>query len=215
MHPEPCRILALDGGGAKGFYTLGVLKEVEAMLDRPLYERFDLIFGTSTGAIIAALLSLGHSVDEIHSLYKKYVPTIMRCRTAGGRSKALAHLTSSVFGNKTFADVKTGVGIVATRWEFERPMIFKGSVTQAHGRYATFRAIHLTGLTTMCCGGVVNKLEVDRPMLTSQSIDSDIMGRLIFHADSGRVLGFVPMCLPAPCWVRSLPLHSSRRTNTR
>ena len=42
-----------------------------------------------------------------------------------------------------------------------------------------FRAIHLTGLTTMCCGGVVNKLEVDRPMLTSQSIDSDIMGRLI------------------------------------
>ena len=27
-----CRILALDGGGAKGFYTLGVLKEIEAML---------------------------------------------------------------------------------------------------------------------------------------------------------------------------------------
>lgn len=25
------RILALDGGGAKGFYTLGVLKEIEAM----------------------------------------------------------------------------------------------------------------------------------------------------------------------------------------
>ena len=45
--------------------------------------------------------------------------------------------------------------------------------------YQFLRAIHLTGLTTMCCGGVVNKLEVDRPMLTSQSIDSDIMGRLI------------------------------------
>ena len=28
---EPCRILSLDGGGAKGFYTLGVLKEIEAM----------------------------------------------------------------------------------------------------------------------------------------------------------------------------------------
>ncbi|MEP8209906.1 hypothetical protein ABKS34_10880 [Klebsiella pneumoniae] len=27
-----CRVLALDGGGAKGFYTLGVLKEIEAML---------------------------------------------------------------------------------------------------------------------------------------------------------------------------------------
>lgn len=35
------RVLALDGGGAKGFYTLGVLKEIEAMLGCPLYKRFD------------------------------------------------------------------------------------------------------------------------------------------------------------------------------
>jgi len=55
-----CRILSLDGGGAKGFYTLGVLAQVEAMLKgKLLCEHFDLIFGTSTGAIIAALLSLG------------------------------------------------------------------------------------------------------------------------------------------------------------
>jgi hypothetical protein len=26
---RPCRILSLDGGGAKGFYTLGVLKGIE------------------------------------------------------------------------------------------------------------------------------------------------------------------------------------------
>jgi patatin-like phospholipase/acyl hydrolase len=42
-----CRILALDGGGAKGFYTLGVLKEIEAMVGCPLYKKFDLIFETS------------------------------------------------------------------------------------------------------------------------------------------------------------------------
>jgi hypothetical protein len=40
-----CRILSLDGGGAKGFYTLGVLREIEAMVDCPLYQRFELIFG--------------------------------------------------------------------------------------------------------------------------------------------------------------------------
>ena len=28
---RPCRILSLDGGGAKGFYTLGVLKGIEGM----------------------------------------------------------------------------------------------------------------------------------------------------------------------------------------
>lgn len=29
------RVLTLDGGGAKGFYTLGVLKEIEAMVGAP------------------------------------------------------------------------------------------------------------------------------------------------------------------------------------
>jgi patatin-like phospholipase/acyl hydrolase len=41
--------------GAKGFYTLGALKEIEGLTGGKLWERFDLVFGTSTGAIIAAL----------------------------------------------------------------------------------------------------------------------------------------------------------------
>ena len=60
-----CHILSLDGGGAKGFYTLGVLAQIEAILKKPLCEHFNLIFGTSTGAIIAALLSLGYKVADI------------------------------------------------------------------------------------------------------------------------------------------------------
>jgi patatin-like phospholipase/acyl hydrolase len=59
------RILSLDGGGAKGFYTLGVLKQIEAMFGGvPLSERFDLISGTSTGAIIAALLGFGRGASH-------------------------------------------------------------------------------------------------------------------------------------------------------
>ncbi len=135
---ELYRILSLDGGGAKGFYTLGVLKEIEAMVDRPLCETFDLIFGTSTGAIIAALLGIGHSVGEVAALYKNHVPTVMGAKNAKAKSAALKTLAEEVFGEKTFEEMKTGVGIVATRWDFERPMIFKGDVAQAHGRQATF-----------------------------------------------------------------------------
>jgi predicted acylesterase/phospholipase RssA len=134
-----CRILALDGGGAKGFYTLGVLKEIEGMLNSRLYKRFDLVFGTSTGAIIASLIALGYEIDEIHDLYKKHVPTVMAEKSAHARSKALSKLTEEVFGDKTFEDVKTGIGVVATKWIIERPMIFKGSITQAHGRKGTFK----------------------------------------------------------------------------
>jgi predicted patatin/cPLA2 family phospholipase len=136
---KPCRILSLDGGGAKGFYTLGVLAQVEALLNKEsLCDHFDLIFGTSTGAIIAALLSLGYKVAEIHDLYKKHVPAVMNNTTARGRTKALTKLVTDVFGDKDFSNIKTGVGIVATHWDLQKPMIFKSSVAQAHGREASF-----------------------------------------------------------------------------
>jgi predicted acylesterase/phospholipase RssA len=134
-----CRILSLDGGGAKGFYTLGVLKEIEGLLRCPLYKRFDLVFGTSTGAIIASLIALGYEVDQIHELYRQHVPTVMKAETPSNRSRALAQLAEQVFGRATFEDVKTGIGVVATKWVIERPMIFKGSVAQAHGRIGTFK----------------------------------------------------------------------------
>jgi len=139
-HPADglCRILSLDGGGAKGFYTLGVLKEIEGMLNCPLHKRFDLIFGTSTGAIIAALIALGYEIDQIHDLYKEHVPRVMKAHGPHAKSEALAALTHDVFGEATFDDVKTGLGVVATKWVIERPMIFKSNVVQAHGRTGTF-----------------------------------------------------------------------------
>lgn len=138
-HTTPLfRVLSLDGGGAKGFYTLGVLKEIEGMLGCPLYKHFDLVFGTSTGAIIAALIALGYEVDQIHELYKEYVPTIMKTKNRDCKSQALQHLADKIFENKKFDAVRTGVGIVTTKWIIERPMIFKASVAQAHGRIGTF-----------------------------------------------------------------------------
>ncbi len=134
-----CRILSLDGGGAKGFYTLGVLKEIEGMLKCPLYKRFDLIFGTSTGAIIASLIALGYEIDEIHTVYKEHVPKVMKVEDAHGKSEALAELAHKVFAEATFEDVKTAIGVVTTKWVIERPMIFKGDVAQAHGRGGTFK----------------------------------------------------------------------------
>lgn len=132
------RILSLDGGGAKGFYSLGVLREIEGLINRPLCEHFDLVFGTSTGAIIAALIALGFRVTDIYDLYKIYVPLIMKARTPKHKSAALSELTSQIFGDQKFDNLKTGVGIVAVKWVIEKPMIFKGDIQQGHGRLGTF-----------------------------------------------------------------------------
>ena len=133
-----CRILALDGGGAKGFYTLGVLNDIEAMIGRRLGERFDVIFGTSTGAIIAALIALGRTINDIRGLYREHVPRIMRAKTAAAKSKSLEETGQEVFGDQTFEGLLTHLGIVAARWHFETPMIFKTNIAQAHGSKATF-----------------------------------------------------------------------------
>lgn len=55
--------LALSGGGAKSMAHIGVLRELERHNIRP-----DYITGTSMGAIIAAMYSVGYSPDQIESL---------------------------------------------------------------------------------------------------------------------------------------------------
>lgn len=136
---EDFRILSLDGGGAKGVYTLGVLKEIEALIGRRICEEFDLIYGTSTGAIIAALLGLGKTVDEVTKNYFEIVPNVMAYNTKAGRSAALRENANKLLGDKKFDEFVTDVGIVATHYELTKPMIFKSSVRQAHGMTATFK----------------------------------------------------------------------------
>ncbi len=138
VNEKPFRILSLDGGGAKGFYTLGILDEMEKNIRQPLHACFDLIFGTSTGAIIAALLARGDTVENVLALYREHVPTIMKPNRPRVRTEALRKLGKTIFQETTVDSFKTGIGIVTTNWKDERPMIFKASVTQAHGSVGSF-----------------------------------------------------------------------------
>src|SRR4051794_9379775 len=76
--PGPKRILALDGGGLRGYLTLQFLRAIEDLLRKRsktgdtfrLCDYFDLIGGTSTGSVIAAALACGYSVGDLEKLYK-------------------------------------------------------------------------------------------------------------------------------------------------
>ena len=70
------RILALDGGGIRGVFTLQILARIEEIFraerqrsDLTLRDEFHFFAGTSTGAIIATCLAWGMSVREIETLY--------------------------------------------------------------------------------------------------------------------------------------------------
>ena len=76
------RILALDGGGIRGVFTLEVLVKIEELLREyyakqdpekartfVLRDHFDFLAGTSTGAIIATCLCWGMPAQEVKDLY--------------------------------------------------------------------------------------------------------------------------------------------------
>ncbi len=74
----PRRLLSLDGGGIRGALTIEILARIESLLrersgrpDLVLADYFDYIGGTSTGAIIAACLAVGKSVDTIRGFYRE------------------------------------------------------------------------------------------------------------------------------------------------
>ncbi len=74
--PGPKRILACDGGGIRGLISVEILARIEADLrvarknpQLVLADFFDFACGTSTGAIVAACVSSGMSMDAVRQFY--------------------------------------------------------------------------------------------------------------------------------------------------
>lgn len=83
--PGPKRALALSGGGTLGVIEIAFLEKIEALLrdrfgkpDLRLCDYFDLIGGTSTGAIIATALALGKSVADVKAFYFGMGPKVFK-----------------------------------------------------------------------------------------------------------------------------------------
>lgn len=63
-------ILSVDGGGVKGIIPLACLVRLESLRGKPCRELFDMVAGTSTGAVIAAGIALGVSARGLLALYR-------------------------------------------------------------------------------------------------------------------------------------------------
>jgi patatin-like phospholipase/acyl hydrolase len=75
--PGPKKILTLDGGGILGLMSVEVLARIEEMLrtrlrkgpEFVLADYFDLVAGTSTGAVLAACIALGMPMTRVRGFY--------------------------------------------------------------------------------------------------------------------------------------------------
>lgn len=127
---EPFRALCLDGGGMRGVYTATYLNGLAQIFgtrrnDGPpdIGSAFDLICGTSTGAIVASALACGVPMERVVELYEKnglkIFPTrvpksagfalikdlLFRSHYIRGGSSALAAALELELGKITFAEL--------------------------------------------------------------------------------------------------------------
>lgn len=89
---KPFRVLALDGGGMRGLYSATLLQVLAKRFDKRFHDNepdigasFDLICGTSTGAILACGLAAGISLDRVRKLYIEKGPVIFPSPMPAGK----------------------------------------------------------------------------------------------------------------------------------
>ena len=157
----PFNVLSLDGGGMRGLYTATVLRtlsrrftesSVSNYLD--IGKGFDLVVGTSTGAILAAAIAAGIPLHRITQLYEETGPKVFRdsippydeslglsakarflswvirhLGRAGNPNTALKSELRRIFGSTTLGELyarrRIGLCVSATAFLRHRPRIFK------------------------------------------------------------------------------------------
>ena len=150
----PKRILALDGGGLRGILSLGLLQKVENDLrerhqagdDFRLCHYFDLIAGTSTGAIIAATLAMGWTVEEIRKRYmslgeRVFTRSLLRQGVLRAKYDEVTLISElkKVYGAKTTLggpELKTGLLVMTKRLDTGSPWPISNN---PRGQYFTAR----------------------------------------------------------------------------
>src|SRR5271167_4196434 len=125
--PGPKRVLALDGGGVPGALTVAFLERIEAFLSERdgkevrLGDYFDLVGGTSTGAVIAGALALGYRTAQVKDFYLKLAPFAFKRQRlhipvlqAKFDARGLRHQIEDVVGNRALSspDLITGFCVI-------------------------------------------------------------------------------------------------------
>ncbi|GAE35966.1 CBASS cGAMP-activated phospholipase [Halalkalibacter akibai] len=127
------RILCIDGGGIRGIFAVAVLQGIEAEYKKPISELFDVIAGTSTGAIIATSVALKKPMKDVLKSYKKFGKEIFNPQAQIGIFKSvysdryLRRYFKRNFGELTLADVKQPLLIPAVDVTHGKPYVYRSN----------------------------------------------------------------------------------------
>lgn len=151
---RPYRVLCIDGGGMRGIYTAALLDRLAVYYAKErnaealdVGKAFDLIAGTSTGAILACAVAIGRPMASVVALYEKHgssifphrikegkLSPILRAAFRGGRivsrgdaalQKALREELHNITLKQVFNNRGISLSIPAVSMETHRSWVFK------------------------------------------------------------------------------------------
>lgn len=145
-------VLALSGGGYLGLHEVVILRELERSLNKPLSDAFDLICGTSVGAMAAVAAAAGIPAAQMETAFRKHGPQIFHGHRLRGyplfhslfninalfrsryRSISIRNAMQDILGSELqLRDLRTRAAIPA--------------INLSNGRLKMFKTPHLTGRT--------------------------------------------------------------------
>lgn len=134
------QILALSGGGFRGLFTADYLRRCEEAHQTPVHGHFDLIAGTSIGALIAAGLSLGRPASELCAAMTTYGPKIF-ARSPMTLPKRLLRAApySTAILDEAIEAVLTPEGAARRLDEIDQPLMIT-AVNYTRGTSTIFRS---------------------------------------------------------------------------
>ena len=140
--------MALHGGGIRGIIPAVVLKKIETITGKRIWELFDAVCGTSTGGIIAAALTkpMPLTANEVLNLYLQRGPEIFsaswwhRVKSLGNNTgpkydgEGLKRVLTETFGGTKLESALVPTFMPAYAIEKRAPIFFKSWVPVGSGR---------------------------------------------------------------------------------
>lgn len=157
QQPGPKKILTLDGGGIRGILTIEILAKIESDLRKRsnntqlvLSDYFDLVAGTSTGAIIATCISLGMSIDEIRDFYVESGDAMFNRKSKVGKFLSSLGITSEKLKGSTNFIAQAVYGFAYDDKELSKKLkdVIGEDTTLGSGKLKTLLLITMRNATT-------------------------------------------------------------------
>ncbi|MBW4641619.1 MAG: patatin-like phospholipase family protein [Goleter apudmare HA4340-LM2] len=147
--PYKYKVLSIDGGGIRGIIPAIILDEIEKRTGKPICQLFNLIAGSSTGAILGAGLTKPHpnnknrpqfQAQDLIDMYRKNgdriffesflmrsikIDDIIRAKYS---SKGRDEVLTEFFGDTLLQDALTELFVTSYDIELRKPIFFVNNV---------------------------------------------------------------------------------------